>query len=224
LAQELDEKEPNGAVWANQFDNVANRQAHADSTGPEIWRQTGGKVDGFICAVGSGGTLAGVAQALRSKKPDVAIGLADPYGANLYNWYTKGELDQRLHHRGIGQGRSRPTRGRRSTTPTASPTDMLLAIFDWPARGAGDGRLDGSTWRAIQLARDLGPARRRHRPGRLRPALPVEAVQSGVLEGTGPADARLDGMSDPLVTTQWLAGHLTDPNAQVVDATWYMPA
>src|SRR5205814_10656059 len=78
LAQELDAKEPNGAVWANQFDNVANRQAHVDSTGPEIWRQTAGQVDGFICAVGSGGTLAGVAQALRAQNPKVAIGLADP--------------------------------------------------------------------------------------------------------------------------------------------------
>jgi len=78
LAEELAATEPNGAIWANQFDNVANRQAHAETTGPEIWAQTDGKVDGFICAVGSGGTLAGVAQALRAKRPDVKIGLADP--------------------------------------------------------------------------------------------------------------------------------------------------
>src|SRR5512143_1810857 len=92
LAAELNESEPNGAVWANQFDNVANREAHARTTGPEIWAQTGGQVDGFICAVGSGGTLAGVAQALREHNPDVAIGLADPHGAALYSYYTDGEL------------------------------------------------------------------------------------------------------------------------------------
>ena len=78
LAQARNLTEPAGAIWANQFDNVANRQAHFETTGPEIWDQTGGKIDGFICAVGSGGTLAGVAQALRSQKPDIAIGLADP--------------------------------------------------------------------------------------------------------------------------------------------------
>src|SRR5688572_18274550 len=92
LAEELAGKEPAGAVWANQFDNVANRQAHLETTGPEIWRQTDGRVDAFICAVGSGGTLAGVAEALRAVKPDVAIGLADPYGAALYSWYIGGEL------------------------------------------------------------------------------------------------------------------------------------
>ena len=92
LAEELNRSEPKGAVWANQFDNVANRQAHAETTGPEIWDQTDGKVDGFICAVGSGGTLAGVAEALRSRRPDVHIGLADPMGASLYNWYAHGEL------------------------------------------------------------------------------------------------------------------------------------
>src|SRR5438105_3110695 len=84
LAQELEAKEPNGAVWANQFDNVANREAHVQGTGPEIWAQTAGRVDAFICAVGSGGTLAGVAQALRDRKPQVQIGLADPHGAALY--------------------------------------------------------------------------------------------------------------------------------------------
>src|SRR3954470_4704453 len=84
LAAELNEKEPGGAVWANQFDNVANREAHVHGTGPEIWRQTDGKVDGFVSAVGSGGTLAGVAMALREHKPNVRIGLADPHGAALY--------------------------------------------------------------------------------------------------------------------------------------------
>src|SRR5258708_25512462 len=90
LAEELNAAEPAGAIWANQFDNVANRAAHAETTGPEIWEQTEGEVDGFVCAVGSGGTLAGVAMALRARKPDVVIGLADPHGAALYDWYTRG--------------------------------------------------------------------------------------------------------------------------------------
>src|SRR5579871_3119234 len=83
LAAELNEREPAGAIWANQFDNLANRQAHVETTGPEIWAQTGGRVDGFICAVGSGGTLAGVAMALRQRNPGITIGLADPFGAAL---------------------------------------------------------------------------------------------------------------------------------------------
>src|SRR5207244_10033296 len=92
LAEDLDTKEPAGAIWANQFDNVANRQAHMETTGPEIWEQTGGAVDGFICAVGSGGTLAGVADALRARNPKVAIGLADPHGAALYEYYAHRQL------------------------------------------------------------------------------------------------------------------------------------
>src|SRR5882724_1119004 len=90
LAEELARTEPAGAIWANQFDNVANKQAHLETTGPEILEQTGGRVDGFICAVGSGGTLAGVADALRARHPGVAIGIADPYGAALYAYYTTG--------------------------------------------------------------------------------------------------------------------------------------
>jgi cysteine synthase A len=107
IAEERAATEPNGAIWANQFDNVANREAHYLTTGPEIWAQTGGKVDGFICAVGSGGTLAGVAQALREKKPGVSIGLADPLGSALFNYYTVGELKAQGGSitEGIGQGR-----------------------------------------------------------------------------------------------------------------------
>ena len=94
-----------GVVWANQFDNVANRQAHVEMTGPEIWEQTDGKIDGFICAVGSGGTLAGVAMALQTK--GVKIGLADPDGATLYNYYRTGEhkAEGSSITEGIGQGR-----------------------------------------------------------------------------------------------------------------------
>lgn len=107
IAEEKAKTEPNGAIWANQFDNVANRQGHLDTTGPEIWRDTDGKVDGFICAVGSGGTLGGVSMALKAKNKDVVIGLADPGGAALYNWYKNGELkaEGTSITEGIGQGR-----------------------------------------------------------------------------------------------------------------------
>ena len=96
-----------GAVWANQFDNVANRQAHIDGTGPEIWSQTNGKVDGFSCAVGTGGTLAGVSMALKKHNRDIRIALADPMGAALYNFYKHGELKAEGSSitEGIGQGR-----------------------------------------------------------------------------------------------------------------------
>src|SRR5262245_22156007 len=86
MAERLARENPNGAVWANQFDNIANRQAHIETTGPEIWEQTGGKVDGFICAVGTGGTLSGVATALRERNRDIVIGLADPPGAALFSY------------------------------------------------------------------------------------------------------------------------------------------
>ncbi len=107
IAEEKAKSEPNGAIWANQFDNVANRQGHMDTTGPEIWRDTGGKVDGFICAVGSGGTLGGVSMALKAKNKNVVIGIADPGGAALFNWYKHGELkaEGTSITEGIGQGR-----------------------------------------------------------------------------------------------------------------------
>lgn len=107
LAEELNQSEPNGAIWARQFDNQANRRGHYETTGPEIWQQTDGKVDGFICAVGTGGTLAGVAMALKERNPEVKIGLADPPGAALYNYYANGELkaEGSSISEGIGQGR-----------------------------------------------------------------------------------------------------------------------
>lgn len=105
LAEELNKTEPNGAIWANQFDNTANRQAHIETTGPEVWAQTGGKVDGFICAAGSGGTVAGMGAALQPK--GVKVGLADPDGAALFSYYTTGELKSEGGSitEGIGQGR-----------------------------------------------------------------------------------------------------------------------
>ena len=108
LAEERNAQEPNGAVWANQFDNLANRQAHYLTTGPEVLEQTGGRIDGFICAIGSGGTLAGVAQALRERRGgDVAIGLADPLGSAMFSYYSGGELKSEGASitEGIGQGR-----------------------------------------------------------------------------------------------------------------------
>ncbi len=107
LAEELAKSEPNGAIWANQFDNVANRDGHYKTTGPEIWQQTDGKVDGFTCAVGSGGTLGGVSLALKERNPAIQIALADPMGAALYSWYTRGELKAEGNSitEGIGQGR-----------------------------------------------------------------------------------------------------------------------
>jgi cysteine synthase len=107
MAVKLAQTEPNGVVWANQFDNVANREAHVQTTGPEIWDQTGGRVDGFVSAVGTGGTLAGVAEALRARNPGVAIAIADPFGAALYSFYTSGELASSGSSisEGIGQGR-----------------------------------------------------------------------------------------------------------------------
>ena len=107
LAEQLARSEPNGAIWANQFDNVANRDGHVRTTAQEIWRQTGGKVDGFVSAVGTGGTLAGVAIGLKARNPDVKIALADPLGAALYSFYTKGVLKAEGSSitEGIGQGR-----------------------------------------------------------------------------------------------------------------------
>ncbi len=106
LAQELRDA-GESVIWANQFDNTANRQAHIEGTGPEIWKQTNGKIDAFICAVGSGGTLGGMSLYLKDKNPDIQIGLADPFGAALYNYYTTGELKSEGSSitEGIGQGR-----------------------------------------------------------------------------------------------------------------------
>lgn len=107
LAEEKARTHPSGAIWANQFDNIANRQGHLDTTGPEIWRDTDGDVDGFICAVGSGGTLGGVSMALKARNKNVVIGIADPAGAALFSWYKNGELraEGTSITEGIGQGR-----------------------------------------------------------------------------------------------------------------------
>jgi cysteine synthase A len=161
LAAELAKTEPNGAIWANQFDNVANRQAHIETTGPEIWEQTGGKVDGFACAVGSGGTLAGVGMALQPK--GVKIGLADPMGAALYSFYTSGEFKSEGGSitEGIGQGRI--TANLEGLTPDMAyqiPDDEALPIvFDLLAdEGLCLGGSSGvNIAGAMRMAKDMGP-------------------------------------------------------------------
>lgn len=161
LAEALSRTDPNGVIWANQFDNTANRQAHIETTGPEIWEQTGGKVDGFICAVGSGGTLAGVGMALQPK--GVKIGLADPDGAALHSFYTTGALKSAGDSitEGIGQGRI--TANLEGFTPDFSynipDAEALPIIFDLLAH---EGLcMGGSTGvniaGAIRMAREMGP-------------------------------------------------------------------
>lgn len=162
LAAEMARSTNEGVIWANQFDNIANRQAHIETTGPEIWEQTGGKVDGFICAVGSGGTLAGVADVLQPK--GVKIGLADPDGASLYNYYTNGELvmsEGSSINEGIGQ--IRITRNLEGFTPDFSynihDAEALPIVFDLLQHeglclgGSSGVNIAG----AMRLARDLGP-------------------------------------------------------------------
>lgn len=161
LAAELAQTEPNGAIWANQFDNTANRQSHIETTGPEIWDQTGGKVDGFVCAVGSGGTLAGVGMALQPK--GVKIALADPDGAALHHFYTQGTLKSEGSSitEGIGQGRI--TANLEGFTPDMSynipDAEALPLVFDLLAdEGLCLGGSSGvNIAGAIRMARDMGP-------------------------------------------------------------------
>ncbi|MGO6785558.1 cysteine synthase A [Rhizobium ruizarguesonis] len=163
LAEQLAKTEPNGAIWANQFDNVANRQAHVETTAKEIWKDTNGKVDGFICSVGSGGTLAGVAAGLKAFKADVKIGIADPDGAALYEFYQNGALKSEGSSitEGIGQGRI--TANLEGFTPDYAyripDAEALPYLFDLVEN---EGLcLGGSTAiniaGAVNLARDLGP-------------------------------------------------------------------
>lgn len=160
LAAELAKSEPNGAIWANQFDNTANRQAHIETTGPEIWEQTAGKVDGFICAVGSGGTLAGVGVALQPK--GVRIGLADPEGAALYSFYTNGTFDApgTSITEGIGQGRI--TANLEGFTPDCayriSDQEALPIVFDLlSTEGLCLGGSSGvNIAGAVHMAREMG--------------------------------------------------------------------
>jgi cysteine synthase A len=163
LADTMARTEPNGAIWANQFDNVANRNGHVLTTGPEIWRQTDGKVDGFVCAVGTGGTLAGIGIALKERSNSVKIALADPLGAALYSYYTTGVLKSAGSSitEGIGQGRI-------TKNLEGAPVDIAYQIPDAEAvtlifdllehEGLCLGGSSGiNVAGAIRLARELGP-------------------------------------------------------------------
>jgi cysteine synthase A len=163
LAEHLARADPHGAIWAQQFDNVANRQGHYETTGPEIWRQTGGKIDGFICAVGTGGTLAGVAQALRERQAGVKIGLADPPGAALYSYFTTGELKMEGSSitEGIGQGRvTRNLEGLKVDFAYQVPdAETVRTVFELVQdEGLVLGSSSGiNVAGAVRLARELGP-------------------------------------------------------------------
>jgi cysteine synthase A len=163
LAADLAKREPNGAIWANQFDNVANRDGHIATTGPEIWEQTDGKIDGFTCAVGTGGTLAGIAMALKARSKNVKIALADPMGAALYSFYTSGVLKAEGSSitEGIGQGRI-------TKNLEDAPIDIAYQIPDEEAvpiifdllehEGLCLGGSSGiNIAGAIRLAKELGP-------------------------------------------------------------------
>ncbi len=163
LAEELARSEPHGAIWANQFDNVANRAGHYRTTGPEIWRQTAGGVDGFVCAVGTGGTLAGVGAFLKERKPEVRIGLADPLGAALYHYYRFGTLKAEGESitEGIGQGRITANLDGAAVDHAYQIEDAeaLEIVFDLLAHeglclgGSSGINIAG----AMRLARELGP-------------------------------------------------------------------
>ncbi|MCL6608482.1 MAG: cysteine synthase A [Geminicoccaceae bacterium] len=163
LAEELARSEPNGAIWANQFDNVANREGHYRTTGPEIWEQTGGRIDAFTCAVGTGGTLAGVGMFLKERNPAVRIVCADPMGAALYHWYKHGELRAEGSSITEGIGQSRITKNLEG-----APVDDAVQIRDEEAlpiifdlvreEGLVLGGSSGiNVAGAIRVARELGP-------------------------------------------------------------------
>ena len=163
LAEQLAKTEKSGAIWANQFDNVANRQGHIETTGPEIWRQTDGKVDGFVCAVGTGGTLAGIAMALKAFNNSVRIALADPMGAALYSYYTTGTLKSEGSSitEGIGQGRiTKNLEGAPIDTAYQIPDEEAVPIiFDLlEHEGLCLGGSSGiNVAGAVRLAKELGP-------------------------------------------------------------------
>ena len=165
IADELSKTEPNGVIWANQFDNIANRKGHYETTGPEIFEQTDGKVDGFICAVGTGGTLAGTGLYLKERNPEFVIGLADPLGAALHSFYTTGELSSCGDSitEGIGQGRiTTNLEGANVDYSFQIPDEEALPIcFDLlKEEGLCLGGSSGiNVAGAIRLAEEIGPGK-----------------------------------------------------------------
>lgn len=163
LAEEIAQREPAGAIWANQFDNVANRRAHLETTGPEIWTQTGGKVDGFVCAVGTGGSLAGTAMYLKGRSPGVRVALADPMGAALYSWYKHGVLKAEGSSITEGIGQSRITKNLEGIEvddafqiPDAEAVQIVFDLLREEGLFVG-GSTGINVAGAIRLARALGP-------------------------------------------------------------------
>ena len=165
LANDLSKENSNGVIWANQFDNVANQEGHYETTGPEIWEQTKGKIDGFICSVGSGGTIAGISRYLKEQKPDITIGLSDPLGSALYNYYENGELKSEGNSisEGIGQGRitANLDYAKIDKAFQISDQEALPIIFDLHSE---EGLLLGGSSAinvagAIHLAKHLGPGK-----------------------------------------------------------------
>ena len=198
MAERLAREHPHGAIFANQFDNVANRDVHVRTTGPEIWEQTDGKVDGFVSAVGTGGTLAGVAMALRERKPDVAIALADVPGAALYSYYTTGELKAEGSSitEGIGQGRvTANLEGLKVDEAFFIPDAESLAVtFGLLQRRRPQPRpVVGRQRRRRDPARPQARPRQdhRHHPVRSGHPLPVAAVQPRIPALEGPHAARM---------------------------------
>ena len=163
LAKEIDEKEPNGAIWANQFDNLANRQGHYETTGPEIWQQTDGKVDGFVCAVGTGGTLSGTGMALKERNKAVKVYLSDCMGSGIYSWYARREFKPEGNSITEGIGNNRETDNLKGFAPDGqfqiTDEEMLPVLFRLAQE---EGLLIGGSsginvCGAIHLAKELGP-------------------------------------------------------------------
>jgi len=165
LAKDLAKENSNGVIWANQFDNTANLEGHYNSTGPEIWQQTKGNIDGFICSVGSGGTIAGISKFLKEQKSDVTIGLSDPLGSALYNFYQNGELKAEGNSisEGIGQGRITENLNcaKIDKAYQVSDEEALPIIFDLHSQ---EGLLLGGSSAinvagAIRMAKEMGPGK-----------------------------------------------------------------
>ena len=204
LADQMRKTEPNGVLFADQWNNLDNPKAHYVSTGPEIWEQTGGKIDGFICSIGTGGTIAGTSAFLREKKKDIVIGVADPRGAAMYNLYTTGEAKMSPGgsiSEGIGLGRVTPViKDMKVDHAYLIPDEEAIPLDLRPAaaRRAVHGRLDGDQPRRRRPPCEAARSRQDHRhdPRRLRQPLSVETVQSGLHALEEPAGAGVAGEAD----------------------------
>ena len=225
LADEIAAEEPNGAIWANQFDNLANRRGHYETTGPEIWEETGGKVDGFTCSVGTGGTLSGVGIALKERNPKVQIYLSDCMGSGIYSWYARREFKPEGNSITEGIGNNRETKNLEGLYAGWTVSDYrrrdAAGVVQPDYRGrAGPRRLD----RDQCLRGDPAGARARARaydrddPRRLRHPLSVEIIQPGIPQGARPADPALAGEREMTELLFREDGYLRSCNARVTQA------